>query len=33
MPTTGWLRACPPVEPAKPACPKEKMPPSLATSQ
>ena len=29
----GWLRCVAPVEPKKPAFPKEKMPPSEATSQ
>jgi hypothetical protein len=33
MPTMGWLRRMLPVEPWKRASPKEKMPPSLATSQ
>jgi len=33
MPTIGLLRSTEPVEPWKPASPKEKMPPSLATSQ
>ncbi len=33
MPTTGWLRRMSPVEPWKAASPKEKMPPSAATSQ
>ena len=33
MPTTGLLSLMAPVEPKKPASPKAKMPPSLATSQ
>jgi hypothetical protein len=33
IPTTGWLRRMSPVEPKKVASPKEKMPPSEATSQ
>jgi hypothetical protein len=31
--TIGWLRLRDPVEPKKWASPKEKIPPSLATSQ
>ena len=33
MPTIGWLRRMPPVDPRKRASPKLKMPPSVATSQ
>ncbi len=33
MPTMGWLRRVPPIDPWKPASPNEKMPPSEATSQ
>ena len=33
MPTAGSLRAVPPADPWKPACPKAKMPPSEATNQ
>ena len=33
MPTIGALSGLPPSEPKKPAPPKVKMPPSLATSQ
>ena len=33
IPTMGWLRWVPPVEPQKQALPKSKIPPSDATSQ
>jgi hypothetical protein len=33
MPTTGWLRWMPPVDPKKPADPNEKTPPSEPISQ
>ena len=33
MPTIGELSLPPPIEPKKPASPKAKIPPSLATSQ
>ena len=33
MPTTGWVRASPPIDPKKPASPKANTPPSEATSQ
>ena len=33
MPTIGWFSVMAPVEPWKAASPKEKMPPSDATSQ
>ena len=33
MPTTGWFRGWPPIEPENRASPKAKMPPSAATSQ
>ena len=33
MPTIGWFRWVPPIEPSKPALPKAKTPPSEATSQ
>ena len=33
MPTTGWLRTMPPVEPQKGRLPKVKMPPSAAVSR
>jgi hypothetical protein len=32
-PTMGWLRCMAPVEPKNPASPREKIPPSDATSQ
>ena len=33
MPTIGLLSGMPPIEPWKPALPKEKIPPSLPSSQ
>jgi hypothetical protein len=33
MPTTGAFSGTPPIDPWNPASPKEKMPPSAATSQ
>ena len=33
MPTMGQLRCVPPIDPKKVASPKEKIPPSPATSQ